>query len=288
MTLFNGVAVTESIKNNDNIRVQKHLLHQKPFTVGAFSLLPSIATSARPAMAIFTHGYTSHKGSILTWPIRLAQEGIPSLIFDLPGHYLGSFNEVEKFSDFKRLTHQLFIQAFYALKANFCQAFPEQQLELNRPDFTLVLGGHSLGALLALKALALPELEAYHTIAIAVGFGISKIHHGNHIFETPFYKSTLHVRSQLVSTALNPTKVFAWIREEKKNIGTHLKPSRVHMIVGQDDLIVQKEGAEHIRDLLLAKGHNVSLEYPTRLPHHLPEEAASYIKRFLVSEKIIN
>lgn len=280
--------MTESIKNKDNISVQKHLLRQGPFTVGALSFLPPQGALIRPSMAIFTHGYTSHKGSILTWPIRLAQEGIPSLIFDLPGHYLGSFNEVENLADFKRLAYQLFVPAFYAIKKNFCQIFPEHQLDLNRPDFSLILGGHSLGALLALKALALPELQAYKKIAIAVGFGISKVHHGNHIFETPFYKSTLHVRSQLVSPALIPAEIFSWVREEKENIGKNIPPSRIHMIVGQDDIIVHAEGAEHVRDLLLTHGHNVSLERPSRLPHHLPEEAASYIKRFLVSEKIID
>ncbi|HAZ13920.1 MAG: hypothetical protein A2X86_08120 [Bdellovibrionales bacterium GWA2_49_15] len=279
--------MTESIKSNDNISVQKHLLRQGPFTVAALSFLPSAGALTRPALAIFTHGYTSHKASILTWPIRLAQEGIPSLIFDLPGHYLGSFNEVEKFADFKRLAHQLFVQGFYNLKECFYQASPEHQLDLNNPEFKLILGGHSLGALLALKALALPELQAYKKIVIAVGFGISKVRHGAHIFETPFYKSTLHVRSQLVSPALNPTEVFSWVRDEKENIGPNLQPSRIHLLVGQDDLIVPIEGVEHVQELLIANGHNVSLERPTRLPHHLPEEAASYIKRFLASEKII-
>ncbi len=273
--------MTESIKNDDNITVKKHILHQGPFEVAALSFFPASGVNLRPHFAIFTHGFTSHKASILTWPIRLAQEGIASLIFDLPGHYLGSFNEVTNFEDFKLHAHELFARAFSTL-TTLAPTMP------NRPDFSLILGGHSLGALLSLKALGLPEFKSYKTIAVAVGFGISKAPHGKNLFETPLYKSTLHVRGQLVSPALNPTVVFSWIREEKESIGSNLPPSRIHMIVGQDDLIVTNEGAEHLREFLFANGHNVTLERPPRLPHHLPEEAASYIKRFLVSEKILN
>src|SRR5690606_26545950 len=99
-------------------------------------------------IALLCHGYTSHKGSILTWASRLAEEGMSTIIFDVPGHYLGNFSEVESFDDFKNYAHEL-----------FAEAFELGQAELSHTIDGVVLGGHSLGALLALKAMQLTEFS---------------------------------------------------------------------------------------------------------------------------------
>ena len=131
------------------------------------------------SLALLCHGYTSHKGSLLTWASRLAEEGMPTLIFDVPGHYLGNFSEVENFDEFKNYAHELFAEAYETAKQ-----------ELNQSVEGLVLGGHSLGALLAIKAMNLPEFSALKKVSIAVGLGMppKKV---VHIFDTPFYVSDI-------------------------------------------------------------------------------------------------
>lgn len=221
-------------------------------------------------LALLCHGYTSHKGSILTWASRLADEGMPAIIFDVPGHYLGNFSEVESFADFKAYAHELFAEAF------------EQASEhIDGTINSVVLGGHSLGALLAIKALSLPTFAALEKISVGVGLGMAP-EHVVHIFDTPFYKSTLKLREQLVSPELKPDNVFPWIKDEKDNLV--VTRERIHLITGEDDMVVGENGMERFAQHLESQGNTVSMEKPKKLAHHVPENAAPHVKKFLKDE----
>ena len=75
-----------------------HLVEDKS---NALLFLPDPSRPIKEGLAVFCHGYTAHKGDLLTWASRLSEEGLTTLIFDIPGHYLGSYNEVESFEEFK-------------------------------------------------------------------------------------------------------------------------------------------------------------------------------------------
>jgi len=255
------------------LRIKKVDITLGPWNSHAFLFIPSKEVELKKAAAVFTHGYTSHKGSILTWPTRLAEEGIASILFDLPGHYLGSFNEVNSFEEFKKDSHKLFQSAYNQLSN-----------EVDTKDKKIILGGHSLGGLLACKALALSEFDGVDKMAIAVGLGLAP-EKGTHLFETDFYKSTLIIREQLVSAELNHENVFNWLKSEKESLS--VSDNRVHLITGMDDLVVGKSGSERLKELLESKNNTVTLDRPTKLPHHMPEMGASFVKKFLKSEGII-
>ncbi|MCO4794570.1 MAG: alpha/beta fold hydrolase [Bacteriovoracaceae bacterium] len=262
------------------IKIKKTILELGDWKVGAMLFLPGAEGQMSNGVALFTHGYTSHKGSLLTWATRLAEEGMPSLMFDLPGHYLGTFSEVTNFEDFKLNSHKLFELAFdFAISQ-----LKECEIDTTSEEFKLVLGGHSLGALLALKASELDLFESFKKVCLCVGLGITE-EGKTHIFQTPFYKSTLVVRSQLVSPELEPDNVFPWIKSEKKNCT--VSNQRVHLICGQDDLVVGDGGVERLSDILKSNGNHVTVDLPNKLPHHTPEAAAGFIKKFLKSESFI-
>ena len=91
------------------VKIVKKILNNDYFTFNAMALLPSQDAnepSSIDTWAIFTHGYTASKRDCLPWAQRLAEAGIPAVIFDLPGHYLGSFHECESFEDFKEHAHE--------------------------------------------------------------------------------------------------------------------------------------------------------------------------------------
>jgi alpha-beta hydrolase superfamily lysophospholipase len=194
------------------------------------------------SLGLFTHGYTSHKVSILSWCNRLAESGMACALFDLPGHYLGTFNEIDSFEAFKEIAPQLFVKAAKKLSEAILVKQPQQEMN----DWTLVLGGHSLGALLALKASTLPELNNYfNQHLMCVGFGLPP-RGMTHVFESPFYKATLEIREQLVSPALKPSVILPWIKEQKEQL--KLENKSIFLLTGDDDVVVGKEGTE-----LLAK-----------------------------------
>lgn len=255
--------------------VKKLILKHQSWTSNALCFIPQKEHLNSKVLAILTHGYTDHKGSILPWASRLMEIGIPTFLFDLPGHYLGSYNEVLQFDEFKNEAHHLFSNAFQMLQ----KALNE---ELN--NSTIILGGHSLGGLLALKATDLTTFNNQKVIGIGVGIGLAPIN-GTHLFNTDFYKNTLLLREQMVCPALSPANVFPWIKEEKAHLS--IKNKRLHLITGDDDLVVGKDGTERLLDLLKENNNQVTIEKPKRLPHHMPELAASYIKKFLQDEKII-
>ena len=265
-----------------NMKIIKTKLNYQNQETNALIFLPEIGvddtSEVKSTFAVLTHGYTSDKSSIINWPIRLAEAGVSSILFDLPGHYLGSFSEVLDFDHFKHHAHELFYQGFLKLKAAFIEEFPLYEHFFETNHAKLVLGGHSLGAMLSLKALMMNEFSSYEKRSISVGLGMAP-KNSVHLFDTPFYKSTLRVRAQLVSPALSPENVFPWIREEKQVMG--ISNQHVHLITGMDDVVVGEDGMERFYESLLEKKNTTTMEKPTKLPHHEPQLAAPHIKKYL-------
>lgn len=255
-----------------SVKIIKRTLNNDYFQFNAFAFIPSNDQEAPPIRdewALFTHGYTASKSDCLSWAQRLSEAGIPVCLFDLPGHHLGSLNEVASFKDFKNHSIECFIDAFNFLK----------DLEFPKCE-RVILGGHSLGALLSIKASNLNFFKDLNPIAIGVGLGISQ-HKTQHLFETSFYQKTLNIRRQLVDKKIDSDLVFPWINEEKNNIS--ISGVRIHLITGQDDVVVGTGGmkalAEKLEDL-----NNVSTFEPKKLPHHEPGLASSQIISFLKKE----
>ena len=245
------------------MKVIKNYLSYADQQTNAMLFLPDADVAVKSVAAIFTHGYTSDKSSILTWPQRLAEAGVPCVLFDLPGHYLGNYSEVNDFDYFKNHAHELFYEAF---------------LKLNQFDIEeVVLGGHSLGAMLALKALDLKEFQNIKKRAIGVGIGMAPLD-VVHLFDTPFYKPTLDFREQLVSAALAPSNVFPWIKTEKNEIS--LSGHTIHLINGLDDVVVGEGGMERFKERLELLNNSVTMDKPNKLPHHEPQMAAPLIKKY--------
>lgn len=247
------------------VKVKFHQLQNDHFSFEAISFVPEDIKS----YAIFTHGYTSSKGSIFSWGQRLSEAGIATIIFDIPGHYLGSINEVESFDDFKNHAHECFVDAYHKLLS----------VSENNNDKKIFLGGHSLGALLSIKAL---ELDIFNdAYAIGVGLGISQ-HKETHLFESSFYEKTLNIRRQLVSPSLDSDHVFPWIKNEKLSFS--LRGKKIHLITGADDVVVGKGGMEALSFLLNNLSNEVSSNEPKKLPHHEPGFAASHVYHFIKKE----
>lgn len=232
------------------------------FTVQALLFIPERLDSSMP-MALFTHGYTDHKGSLVNWGARMAKRGIPTLVFDLPGHYLGSFNEVASFDEFSNHAHFLFEMG---------ARFIEERLGVNFSG--VILGGHSLGALMALRAADLPYFSERLQLIIPVGFGFGP-GNGVHMLESPIYAETMKLRTQLVSPVLAPSILFPWLKKEKELLS--LKGRRVHLICGENDGIIFDDGVTGMESMLLHLGNAVTITRPKRLPHHLPDLAAVHV-----------
>ena len=246
------------------------------FQVNALAFIPSTQnTDFKSEWAIFTHGYTSHKGDCLNWATRLVEVGVPCLIFDQPGHYLGSFNEVSSLEEFKLHAHELFSEAYGRL-----QALLEQHVGFNQfpANTSIILGGHSLGAYTSIKALDLNCFKNLNRVAIGVGIGIGQ-RQATHLFETAFYEKTLSIRRQLVSPHLDSKEIFAWIKASKENIS--ISGERIHLITGEDDIVVGAGGLEAFIDVLEKNSNQVTWERPKRLPHHEPATATPHIYAFL-------
>lgn len=267
-----------------SISLIKFTLPYESGQTNGFVFLPDPSMEVKRGFGVFTHGFTSHKGSILNWCTRLAEEGMACALFDLPGHYLGNFCEVTDFERFKVDAPKLFVSAFLVLKNEFKAHFPLYDHYLNADEMKLVIGGHSLGALLSLHAYSLPEFSEFERVGICVGLGMPP-EGMTHLFDTAFYKSTLNVRAQLVSPELDPDVVFPWIKKDKEDLV--LSGARLHFITGEDDLVVGKTGSEQLVDSLIGKGNNVTIEKPARLGHQVPEMAAPHIKKFLKDSGIL-
>jgi len=242
-------------------------LHHRSWKINAFSIIPANG-DMNLHHAVLSHGYTASKESILNWGTTLAQRGIPTIIFDLPGHYLGSFNEVDSFDEFSNHGYQLFAVALTAL-------LKETRAETDR----IILGGHSLGALFALLAAKDSSLNNYHKEFVTAGFGLAPVDR-NHVFETDFYKSTLNIRRQLISKELSPKNLLPFIKQAKLNL--QLQNERIYIVSGKDDIIVE-DGATRLKNYLQDLGNEVHLDSPDKLPHNQPELAVYHILKYLRS-----
>jgi hypothetical protein len=256
-----------------SVKIHKKTIKNSYFTFNTMAFVPEEAEEGiKEHWALFTHGYTASKRDNLSWAQRLAEAGVPSVIFDLPGHYLGSFHECESFDDFKNYSHLGFIDAWHFLNESLGEKYTPE---------TVILGGHSLGAMLSIKALELPFFKDFKRIGLGIGLGIGQ-HKSTHLFETSFYQKTLNIRRQLVSPCLDSEVVFPWIKQEKLDVS--VSGHRIHLITGEDDVVVGKGGMEALEFLLKEKGNEVSTQEPKRLPHHEPSLAASHIFHFLKQE----
>lgn len=260
------------------MKITKNTLEYQDQKTNVMYFLPDVTEVVKPTFVLLTHGYTADKSSIITWAIRLAEVGTSVALFDLPGHYQGNYSEVHDFQYFKDHAHELFLKAFNGLSDAFVSELPLMSHFLGESHLKLVLGGHSLGAMLALKALSLEEFAAFEKRAIGVGLGMAP-KDVVHLFDTPFYKSTLKVREQLVSPELKPENVFPWIRDEKNSI--KISNYDIHLITGNDDLVVGDDGMERFQESLILKNNRVTTDRPSKLPHHEPAGASSYIKKYL-------
>ena len=123
--------------------IKKTLEHPKfKFNAMAFKATKDNGNGANDIFAVMTHGYTASKQDCISWAQRLSDAGIHTVIFDQPGHYLGSYHNVASFEDFIESAHECFIHAYEFLKDS-----------VGIEPQHLVLGGHSLGALMSLKAI---------------------------------------------------------------------------------------------------------------------------------------
>lgn len=260
------------------MKITKSYLSYEDQKTNAMYFLPDSNEELKPTFALITHGYTADKSSIINWAIRLAEVGVSCALFDLPGHYQGNYSEVKDFDYFKEHAHELFLEAFKGLEEAFREEFPVNDHFLSPGTLKIAFCGHSLGGMLSLKAIMNPFFEAYEKRAIGVGLGMAP-KNVVHLFDTPFYKSTLKVREQLVSPALKPDNVFPWIKEEKMNL--QISNQDVHLITGVDDLVVGDDGMERFKESLEQKNNRVTIEKPSKLPHHEPQGAASYVKKYL-------
>lgn len=255
-----------SAMNEKFLSIDKIILTQGQTTVNALLFRPPSTKLKDTGYAIFTHGYTSHKISIFSWAQKLCDDGVPTLIFDQPGHFTGSFHDVASFEDFKNDAPMLFGHALTKLK----EAYPNQSNKV-------LVGGHSLGALTSLLAVQNGIFDGYETFHCGVGFGVPP-EGVTHVFDTPFYQATVRARAELVSTHLAPDTMFPWIKDQKHNMS--LSAHNIHLISGEDDVVVGKEGMENFAKLLEDLGNTVTMEKPKKLGHHLPDMAGSFIKKY--------
>lgn len=245
------------------------------FQVNALAFIPSSERKIKSEWAVFSHGYTSHKGDCLNWATRLVENGVPVIIYDQPGHYLGSFHEVQSWEDFRDHVHELFGEAFNRLDGLMNQHVGVGQFP--RPT-NIILGGHSLGAFTAIRALELPVFFDLGRVAVAIGAGIGQ-RQATHLFETAFYEKTLSLRRQLVSPCLDSKVVFGWLKTEKENMS--VSGQRIHLITGEDDVVVGAGGMEAYIEVLERNGNVVSWDRPKKLPHHEPGAATPHLYSFL-------
>lgn len=257
-----------------SVKLIKKTLSLPQFNFNAIAFIPSDEEDApqiKKQWALCTHGYTSCKMDNIPWAQRLAGAGVPTVIFDLPGHYLGSFEEVTKWEDFRDYSLNCFIAAYEFLvecmHSDVCEA--------------VVFAGHSLGGLLAVKSLELDYFAEKQKLAVAVGFGIGQ-HKTAHLFETSFYQKTLIIRRQLVSPAITSEVMFPWIKDEKLRL--QVSNQKIHLITGKDDVVVGEGGMEALEFELKKLNNDVTSVEPRKLPHHEPGMAAAHIYHYLHNE----
>lgn len=250
-----------------------HVLELRGLHCNSLLIVPQ-ADRPIKTLAIFTHGFTASKADVLPWAARLLDLHVASVVFDLPGHWLGSFHEVDNWENFLQTTPELFWLAQSTLEKKIRTELGGQLEE----DYQIIMGGHSLGALLSIHSAHRSDAEFRRRLQwiVAVGFGLNT-QVKTHLFESDLYQKTLHLRGQLVSPQLSHQKVLRWVREQKENLP--LENKRVYLLSGKDDAVVGADGAEILREKLATK-NEVLLDTPEHLPHHRPELAAAHIYHF--------
>lgn len=243
------------------VSVSKHILKTEYFEVEAFFFMPDSPVDG--LIALGTHGYTSCKNDLIGWASRLSDAGCPTIIFDLPGHFLGSFRDLNSLNDFTENAHTLFNEALI-----LSGIIPRK----------VILMGHSLGAFFSLKAAKMLQERKFETLNICVGFGIHDEDKPN-LLESALYKKTMDIRRQLVSTHLPPEKVLTWLKKQKNAF--EISSCNICLISGENDIVVGRDGCEKLQDRLTELGNTVIMEKPKNLPHHAPELAASHIMSLL-------
>lgn len=240
-----------------SFKIEKIILNTKDLATNALYFKPD--DPATQYVSVFTHGYTSHKGSILPWAQKMMELNIPTILFDLPGHFLGSFRPVSTIEDFQGQTPELFKSAHSILG--------EQK--------NLIVGGHSLGALFSLI-----YSEKYSPdLIFCAGLGLSDPTK-KHLFQTPIFKETLNLRSELVSPEISPEIIFPWITEKKQNLS--IENRNILLVAGKDDIVIDREaGINRLGDLLKVK-NSVEVMVPPSLPHNQPERAGVYLKQAVI------
>ncbi len=251
-----------------SIQIDRIELEADSLRVQALLFLPSPDCTTKSLCSIYTHGYTDHKGSLFNWGVHCAERSIPSLIFDLPGHYLGNYNELDSFENFENSTSKLFHEGLKKINS-----------ALKGPAIKeIILGGHSLGALMALRSGTLPELGNIKKNFLAVGLGLDPIDR-KHLFETKLYRRVLEARIQLISPHLHPDRMFPWTKDERANF--QLEGQQIHFITGENDMVTAADGTQRLIELLIARGNRVTFDRPKNLPHHHPEMAVGLISSYI-------
>lgn len=212
---------------------------------------------------ILTHGYTSHKNALLNSLQRGAEYGIPTVLFDLPGHYLGGLFPIEKKEDLIEKTPLFFHLAQEKLQEKYS---PEQ----------IVYAGHSLGGLFALMALESAK-KSLSLTGCAVGLGL-KPPEEPHLFSSSLYQKTLYFRDQLISPVISSSIIFPWIQHQKEHLS--LSGQRIHLLSGEDDLVIGKKGALRLQEKL-QKDNHVTLDLVPSLAHHRTELIAPHLMKYL-------
>lgn len=256
-----------------DLTIKFSLLCSPQFQVESIIFLPE-KEKIKNAQAIFTHGYTSHKNSLFNWGKRLVQMGIPTILFDLPGHYLGSRNELQSFEQFCDHSYKLFKEAHNLLN----KAIQEQQINQDADPF-VILGGHSLGAMISLQSLQEKEFsDVSNKASLLVGYGMP-ISDKHHVFEGTLFEDMLKIREQLVSPHIPPAKVFRWIAQQKENL--HIEKQTILLLNGENDIVVPEQSQTIMQDYLEKKGNQVISSRPKNIPHHEPELAAPHLPSLL-------
>ena len=127
---------------------------------------------------------------------------------------------------------------------------------------------------MSLKASMLTKVD----LVCCVGFGLD--HPSKpHLFETPLFQETLHLRSQLVSPSIRHEILFPWLKEQKLNL--NISNQNIFLLAGRNDIVIGgEEGLNRIKEKL-EETNNISIEVPKNLAHHEPENAGIFLKKFI-------
>lgn len=240
-------------------RVEHQSLKSGPLSVSSSLFIPK--TLKFSFSVIMTHGYTTCREQLVMPAMRLCQAGIPVFIFDLPGHFASSLNDLNSFEDFKNFTPHLFHIALKEI----------EKTKIETDHF--VFGGHSLGGLLSLLA------PGHKRLISRFAIGVGAYPKGEHPYQHSFFREMIELRSQMVSRFISPQVIFDWLSEEKEKL--LISNEKIQIINGEDDFIATEKATMRMKNLLEAKGNTVDLQRPKTLPHHRPDLIGPHLFKYL-------